>query len=129
MSKNWATCLNEARDDADVRVLILTGAGEKSFVAGADINELAKRTPVDGKDYLAVRAGGFSPLETLGKPSIAAINGFALGGGCELRSSARFVSPARTRGLASRKLNSASFRATAARNASRGFAAKASRMN
>ena len=73
-----------ARDDTAVRVLILTGAGEKSFVAGADINELAKRTPVDGKDFSLFGQGVFHKLETLGKPSIAAINGFALGGGCEL---------------------------------------------
>ncbi len=73
-----------ARDDAAVRVLIVTGAGEKSFVAGADINELAKRTPVDGKDFSLFGQGVFHKLETLGKPSIAAINGFALGGGCEL---------------------------------------------
>jgi len=77
-------CLTEARDDAGVRVLILTGAGEKSFVAGADIAELAERTPVDGKDFAQYGQGVFRLLETLGKPSIAAINGFALGGGCEL---------------------------------------------
>lgn len=73
-----------ARDDTAVRVLIITGAGEKSFVAGADINELAKRTPVDGKDFSLFGQAVFHKLETLGKPSIAAINGFALGGGCEL---------------------------------------------
>jgi len=77
-------CLKDARDDAGVRVLILTGAGEKSFVAGADIGELAQRTPVDGKDFSLYGQGVFRMLETLGKPSIAAVNGFALGGGCEL---------------------------------------------
>lgn len=77
-------CLKRARDDAAVRVLILTGAGEKSFVAGADINELAQRTPVDGKDFSLFGQGVFRLLETMGKPSIAAINGFALGGGCEV---------------------------------------------
>jgi enoyl-CoA hydratase len=76
--------LNRSREDADVRVLILTGAGEKSFVAGADINELAQRTPVDGKDFSLFGQEIFHRLETMGKPSIAAINGFALGGGCEL---------------------------------------------
>jgi enoyl-CoA hydratase len=76
--------LNLARQDSAVRVLILTGAGEKSFVAGADINELAQRTPVDGKDFSLFGQGIFHRLETMGKPSIAAINGFALGGGCEL---------------------------------------------
>jgi len=76
--------LTRAREDAAVRVLILTGAGEKAFVAGADINELAQRTPVDGKEFSIFGQGVFRRLETLGKPSIAAINGFALGGGCEL---------------------------------------------
>src|SRR6202051_5097872 len=76
--------LLKARDDASVRVLILTGAGEKSFVAGADIGELAQRTAVDGKDFSLFGQGVFHLLETLGKPSICAINGFALGGGCEL---------------------------------------------
>ena len=76
--------LLDARDDSSVRVLILTGAGEKSFVAGADIGELAQRTPVDGKDFSLFGQGVFHLLETMGKPSICAINGFALGGGCEL---------------------------------------------
>ena len=65
-------------------MLILTGAGEKAFIAGADINELSQQTPVDGKESLCTARKSFIALETLGKPSIAAINGFALGGGCEL---------------------------------------------
>ena len=73
-----------ARDDDEVRVLILTGAGEKSFVAGADIGELSLQTPVSGKETAAFGQGVLHRLEILGKPSIAAINGFALGGGCEL---------------------------------------------
>jgi len=73
-----------ARDDATVRVLILTGAGEKSFVAGADISELAQQTPVNGKEFSLFGQSMFHLLETMGKPSICAINGFALGGGCEL---------------------------------------------
>ena len=76
--------LLDAREDSTVRVLILTGAGEKSFVAGADIGELAQRTPVDGKDFSLFGQSVFHLLETLGKPSICVINGFALGGGCEL---------------------------------------------
>jgi enoyl-CoA hydratase len=76
--------LTDAREDAAVRVLILTGAGEKAFVAGADINELAQQNPVDGKEFSLFGQGVFHQLETLGKPSICAINGFALGGGCEL---------------------------------------------
>ncbi len=76
--------LTAAREDDEVRVLILTGAGEKSFVAGADIGELAVQTPVSGKETAAFGQGVLHLLETLGKPSIAAINGFALGGGCEV---------------------------------------------
>src|SRR3989441_6429781 len=76
--------LSQTREDAEVRVLILTGAGEKAFVAGADINELAQRNAVDGKEFSIFGQGVLHQLETLGKPSLAAINGFALGGGCEL---------------------------------------------
>jgi enoyl-CoA hydratase len=76
--------LLDARDDGAVRVLILTGAGEKAFVAGADINELAQQTPVNGKEFSLYGQSVFHLLETIGKPSICAINGFALGGGCEL---------------------------------------------
>ena len=76
--------LVSAREDQEVRVLILTGAGEKSFVAGADIAELAVQTPVSGKETAAFGQSVLNLLETIGKPSIAAINGFALGGGCEV---------------------------------------------
>jgi enoyl-CoA hydratase len=76
--------LSDARDDAAVRVLILTGAGEKAFVAGADINELAVQGPVEAKERALFGQGIGRLLETMGKPSICAINGFALGGGCEL---------------------------------------------
>src|ERR1041384_3349406 len=76
--------LLDARDDASVRVLILTGAGEKSFVAGADISELAVRTPVNGKEFSLYGQSVFHLLETMGKPSICVINGYALGGGCEI---------------------------------------------
>jgi enoyl-CoA hydratase len=76
--------LVDARDDANVRVVILTGAGEKAFVAGADIGELSQQTPVNGKEFSLFGQGVFHLLETMGKPSICAMNGFALGGGCEL---------------------------------------------
>ncbi len=70
--------------DDTVRAVILTGAGEKAFAAGADIQELAGLSGVEGQ-ALALRGQKiFGKLETLGKPVIAAINGFALGGGCEL---------------------------------------------
>jgi enoyl-CoA hydratase len=72
------------RDDDDVRVAILTGEGEKAFVAGADINELTRLGAVDA-EALSVRGQAvFSLVENCGKPVIAAVNGFALGGGCEL---------------------------------------------
>src|ERR1700737_4774635 len=76
--------LLDARGDDSVRVIIMTGAGEKSFVAGADIGELAQKTPVSGKETSLFGQSVFHLLETMGKPSICAINGFALGGGCEL---------------------------------------------
>jgi enoyl-CoA hydratase len=74
----------EVKHDAGLRVLIVTGAGEKSFVAGADINELAVQTPTQGKEHALRGQHVFDLIENLGKPVIAAINGFALGGGCEL---------------------------------------------
>ena len=73
-----------SRADEGVGALILTGAGEKSFAAGADIGELAVQSPVSGKETAAFGQSVLRLLEMLGKPSIAAINGFALGGGCEL---------------------------------------------
>ena len=76
--------LLDARGDESVRVLVLTGAGEKSFVAGADIGELSQQTPVNGKEFSLFGQGVIHLLETMAKPSICAINGFALGGGCEI---------------------------------------------
>jgi enoyl-CoA hydratase len=74
----------EFRLDDRVRVVILTGAGDKAFVAGADINELAEQTAVRGREFALAGQRVFDGIETLGKPVIAAINGYALGGGCEL---------------------------------------------
>src|ERR1700726_431957 len=76
--------LVDVRGDDGVRVIILTGAGEKSFVAGADIGELSQQTPVSGREFSLFGQSVFHLLETMGKPSICVINGFALGGGCEL---------------------------------------------
>jgi len=75
--------LDDVRADDAVRVVILTGAGDKAFVAGADINELAKMKALEAKDLAYFGQQVFTKLERLGKPSIAMINGFALGGGCE----------------------------------------------
>jgi enoyl-CoA hydratase len=71
-------------DDDSVRAIVLTGAGEKAFVAGADIKELAAVSPVSGREVARRGQRFFTRIEQLGKPVIAAINGFALGGGCEL---------------------------------------------
>ena len=79
-----ASAMAAFKDDAGVRAIVLTGAGEKSFVAGADINELAVLSPVEGKEHARRGQAVFDTIEQLGKPVIAAINGFALGGGCEL---------------------------------------------
>lgn len=76
--------IDAAAADAGVRAIVLTGSGEKSFVAGADINELAVQTPVGGRDHARHGQSLFDRIERLGKPVIAAVNGFALGGGCEL---------------------------------------------
>src|SRR5499425_1190003 len=74
----------EIRQDREVRVAILTGAGEKAFIAGADIAELSKHDAVSGKEYTHKGQSVLDLIENLGKPVIACINGFALGGGCEI---------------------------------------------
>jgi enoyl-CoA hydratase len=74
----------ELKQDDGVRVVVITGAGEKSFVAGADINELAVQTPISGREHALAGQHVFDLVENMGKPVIAAINGYALGGGCEL---------------------------------------------
>jgi enoyl-CoA hydratase len=76
--------VDDAGRDETVRALILTGAGDRAFVAGADINELAVQTPVGGREHARRGQAVFDRIERLGKPVVAAINGFALGGGCEL---------------------------------------------
>ncbi len=75
--------LDELRKDDDVRVLVLTGAGEKSFVAGADISEFEGKTPVTQRDSFHERSL-FNSIDTFPKPVIAMVNGFCLGGGNEL---------------------------------------------
>src|SRR4249920_2930025 len=74
----------ELKQDEAIRAVILTGAGEKSFIAGADINELAVQSPTGGREHAVTGQHVLDLIETLGKPVIAAINGYALGGGCEL---------------------------------------------
>lgn len=74
----------DIQSDAAIRVGILTGSGEKAFIAGADISELAKHDAVSGKEYTHRGQSVLDLIENLGKPVIACINGFALGGGCEI---------------------------------------------
>ena len=73
----------DARDAAGVRGVILTGAGDKAFIAGADISELATAGAVQAEESSRFGQGVLNLVENLGKPVIAAVNGFALGGGCE----------------------------------------------
>jgi len=77
------TAFEDAQDDPAVRGVIITGAGEKSFIAGADINEVATDTPIQAEEKTQRGHALMDLIENLGKPVIAAVNGFALGGGCE----------------------------------------------
>jgi enoyl-CoA hydratase/carnithine racemase len=81
--KDLRTAFEDARDDATVLGVILTGAGDKAFIAGADIGELAHATAIDAERSSRFGQGVLDLVENLGKPVIAAVNGFALGGGCE----------------------------------------------
>src|SRR5262249_45900607 len=74
----------DLKADDSVRAIVVTGAGEKAFVAGADITELAVQTPTGGREHALRGQHVFDLIENLGKPVIAAINGYALGGGCQL---------------------------------------------
>jgi enoyl-CoA hydratase/carnithine racemase len=78
------TCFQSLQTDQEVRVAILTGSGAKAFVAGADLNELALLSASEGREASQFGQRILDLIENLGKPVIAAINGFALGGGCEL---------------------------------------------
>ncbi len=82
--RELASAIQIVRDDESVRVAILTGAGEKAFAAGADIQELAAINAAEGRELALRGQAVFRSIETCGKPVIACINGFALGGGCEL---------------------------------------------
>lgn len=76
--------LDKIATDSEVKVVIVTGAGEKSFVAGADITEMQSLNAMEGRDWGKLGQKVFTKLENLPQPVIAAVNGFALGGGCEL---------------------------------------------
>ena len=78
------TCLAELENNEEVKVVILTGSGEKSFVAGADISEMVNATPAEGRKMGLLAREAFGRLENMPQVTIAAVNGFALGGGCEI---------------------------------------------
>jgi len=79
-----AAAFDALRDDGSVRCVLVTGAGDKAFVAGADINELARMRAMSARELARFGQGVFARLEGMGKPTVAMINGFALGGGLEL---------------------------------------------
>jgi len=83
MRQEGAAALEESRADDEVRVVIFTGAGDKAFIAGADIAEFAERTAITQRDVMTERSL-FNAIDTFPKPVIAMINGYCLGGGCEL---------------------------------------------
>ena len=106
--KDMRTAFEDARDDASVRGVILTGAGNKAFVAGADIGELAHVAAFEAEQSSRFGQEVLDVIENLGKPVVAAVNGFALGGGCETAmactiriaaDSAKFGQPEVTLGL------------------------------
>jgi enoyl-CoA hydratase/carnithine racemase len=78
------------KHDEAVRAAIVTGAGDKAFVAGADINELSRLTPANARDYALRGQHVFDLIANMGKPVVAAVNGYALGGGCELAMACTF---------------------------------------
>src|SRR5207237_10799986 len=78
-----AAALEELRADDSVRVVVITGAGDKAFIAGADIAEFAGRTAITQRDVMTSRSL-FTAIDSFTKPMIAMINGYCLGGGCEL---------------------------------------------
>lgn len=94
---NWDTleeidrAITEAAGDANARVMLVTGAGDRAFVAGADISAMADYTPMQAKDYSLKALHAFRSLENLNIPAIALVNGYCLGGGCELAMSCDWI--------------------------------------
>jgi len=86
-----SSALDEVNADENIRALILTGSGEKSFVAGADIKEIAQCTPLTGRRLSKKGQDILFKLESLSIPVIASVNGFALGGGCEIALACDFI--------------------------------------
>jgi len=86
-----ADVVGRVKKDQSIRVLLLTGAGEKAFVAGADISEFQKMNPLEARQFAERGQEIFFQLEQLAIPVIAVVNGFALGGGCEIAMSCDFI--------------------------------------
>ncbi|MCI1822409.1 MAG: enoyl-CoA hydratase-related protein, partial [Megasphaera sp.] len=78
------TCIGFIEKSKDIQVVIITGSGNTSFVAGADIVSMSKMTPMDGRLFGKMAQDTFTRIENLPQPVIASVNGYALGGGCEL---------------------------------------------
>jgi enoyl-CoA hydratase len=93
--RELVAAFDQLRSDDETRVVVLTGAGDKAFVAGADINEFAQRTPLEQRASMSSRVL-FDEIADFPKPTIAMINGFALGGGCELALACDFRVAARS---------------------------------
>ena len=93
--------LGDLGGDAGVGVVVLTGEGERSFIAGADIKEMAGKTPLEARAYSELGQEIAHRLETMRKPTIAAVNGYALGGGCEMALACDVRLASRTRSSAS----------------------------
>lgn len=89
--RELSAALDEINRNEEIRVLILTGAGDKAFVAGADISELSTFTPLQGKIFSYAGHGVMNQLQALSIPVIAAVNGFALGGGSEIALACDFI--------------------------------------
>ncbi len=89
--EEFADALDKIKKDESIRVLILTGAGEKAFVAGADITEIATLTPLGAKKFAQFGQDIIGTLQSLAIPVIAAVNGYALGGGCEMALACDFI--------------------------------------
>lgn len=95
----------EIGGDQKARVLIITGAGEKAFAAGADVTEMLDLTPLEMYDFCRLSLAAYNRLENLDKPTIAAVNGLALGGGCELALACDFRLAAETARFALPEIN------------------------
>ena len=105
-------CVGKIEADESVKVVIITGEGAKSFVAGADIVEMSTKNPVEGRKFGKISQDTFTRIENLPQPVIAAVNGYALGGGCELACACDSVMLLKTLNSVSLKLVSALHRAS-----------------